>query len=247
MDPKPNTAPFGATQPPATSSAPVPTPPFNTNPPPMQPATVPQAQSLQSQSSTPTIITILLLIFLTPIGVIVMWLWPKWKIWVKVLVMILAVVPVIITGIFLSIVLVSINPTRQFQLANNTARQNYTSSIQGAVDQLKINNAGQFPPEVGSSLPVGVPVPLASSSGPGIVALCEYLTGVKGTDVYLSRLPIDPKVAEPYQKWKDCNDFDTGFVLIESGIPGSRITVEAPLMEKVAGDKSIEVSPEPQQ
>ncbi len=150
-------------------------------------------------------------------------------------------------GILLSITLVAINPTRQFQLANNAARQNYTSSIQGAVDQLKINYRGQFPPEVVSSLPVGVPVPLASSSGPGIVALCEYLTGVKGTDVYLSRLPIDPKVAEPYQKWKDCNDFDTGFVLIESGVPGARITVEAPLMEKVDEAKSTRMNPETQQ
>ena len=238
MDPKPNTAPFGATQPPATSSAPVPTPPFNTNPPPMQPAQAPVIQIVQHDSS-PTIVTILLLLFLAPIGIIVMWIWPKWKVWVKVLITLISVLPILF-AIIASVALVAINPAAQFRQANNAARQSYTNSIQGAVDQLKINNRGQFPPEVGSSLPVGVPVPLASSSGQGIVALCEYLTGVKGTDVYLSRLPVDPKVAEPYQKWKDCNDFDTGFVLIESGVPGARITVEAPLME-------AEASPMPQQ
>jgi hypothetical protein len=54
----------------------------------------------------------------------------------------------------------------------------------------------------------------------------------------MSKLPVDPKVDD--RTWKGCNDFDTGFVLIESGVPGARITVETPLME-------VEASPVPQQ
>jgi hypothetical protein len=36
--------------------------------------------------STKSIVTLLLLIFAFPVGVIVMWFWPKWAKWVKILV-----------------------------------------------------------------------------------------------------------------------------------------------------------------
>lgn len=247
MDPKPNPAPFGATQPQTTSSPPISTLPSSNTPLPIQPATAPQVLNQQPQNNTPTIVTVLLLIFLPPIGVIVMWLWPKWKVWVKVLVTIVPVLLMFVVGTLLSITLVAINPARQFKLANNTARKEYTRSISKAIDGLKLQNQGQFPPEVASSLPVGVPVPLASASGPGIITLCEYLTGVRGNEQYMSRLPIDPLVDKSYSTWKNCQNFDTGFVLIESGAPGSPITVEAPLMEKVEEYKTSGVSPVLQQ
>ncbi len=173
-----------------------------------------------------------------------MWIWPKWKVWVKVVITLISILPILLV-VLASVTLVAINPARQFRLANDASRQSYTNAIQGSVESLKIDNRGVLPPEVLASLPIDVPVPFASSSGPGIVALCEYLTGQRGTEAYMTKLPIDPKIGETYQTWKGCNDFDTGFVLIESGIPGTRITVEAPLMEAIEGDESRESSPLP--
>ncbi len=43
-----------------------------------------------------TLITALLLIFLNPIGLIVMWVWSGWKVWVKILVTVLSLIPVVL-------------------------------------------------------------------------------------------------------------------------------------------------------
>ena len=53
---------------------------------------------VKSNDSTPTIVTVLLLIFVFPIGVIVMWFWPKWKVWVKLLITLIAIIPIFFMG-----------------------------------------------------------------------------------------------------------------------------------------------------
>lgn len=236
MDPKPNTAPFGATQPPTTSSAPVPTPPFNTNPPPMQPA---QAQVIKVDvlpDWSPTIVTILLLLFLAPIGIIVMWIWPKWKVWVKVLITSISVLPILF-AIIASVALVAINPAAQFRKANNTTREVAVNTITRNLEQVIADNRGALPSEVLPAFVGAEPVSLASSSGPGMIALCEHLTGIKGSGSTMSRLPIDPSLLDKGEGWKSCQDFDTGY---EISVSGTQVTVTAPLME-------VEASPVPQQ
>lgn len=51
---------------------------------------------------TKTIITILLLLFATPVGIILMWVWTKWATWIKVVV---TVVPVVFFAIIMFFVL----------------------------------------------------------------------------------------------------------------------------------------------
>lgn len=47
---------------------------------------MPQQTQTGTSNDTKTLVTVLLLIFLYPIGVIVMMLWTSWKLWVKLLV-----------------------------------------------------------------------------------------------------------------------------------------------------------------
>lgn len=43
------------------------------------------AKTQGTSEDTKTIVTVLALLFAYPVGLIVMWVWPKWKIWLKIL------------------------------------------------------------------------------------------------------------------------------------------------------------------
>jgi ABC-type sulfate transport system permease component len=61
-----------------------------------------------TSDDTKTIVTVLLLLFVYPVGVVVMWFWTKWKTWVKLLVSLpLLFIPLLIFGAAL---LAAINP-----------------------------------------------------------------------------------------------------------------------------------------
>lgn len=51
---------------------------------------------------TKTIVTILLLLFATPVGIILMWVWTKWATWIKVVV---TVIPIIFFTLIMFFVL----------------------------------------------------------------------------------------------------------------------------------------------
>lgn len=70
----------------------------------------------ETSEDTKTIVTVLLLIFMTPIGLIVMWFWPKWQWWVKLLVSL----PIILgfIAVFSTILLIAVNPQAQIKRAN---------------------------------------------------------------------------------------------------------------------------------
>lgn len=87
--------------------------------------TPPQTQSQPHPSGTSedtkTIVTILLLIFVFPVGLIMMWIWTKWQVWVKVLVTAISVIPALLflgfIGIFAAGMLIAVNPKEQFEKA----------------------------------------------------------------------------------------------------------------------------------
>jgi hypothetical protein len=53
-------------------------------------------------------ITVLLLILFYPLGIIVMWFWPKWKLWVK---LALTVLPILLGVIYFSVIAAAVDPT----------------------------------------------------------------------------------------------------------------------------------------
>lgn len=74
------------------------------------------ADSQGLSHDTKTLITVILLIFVYPIGVILMWLWMPWKTWIKILVSLPVVI--IIIAILSSVFLVALNPRGQLDEAN---------------------------------------------------------------------------------------------------------------------------------
>lgn len=67
-------------------------------------------------NDTKTIVTVLLLTFVFPVGFILMWVWAPWRLWVK----LLASFPflVLFIGLFSVITLAVINPGVQIKKAN---------------------------------------------------------------------------------------------------------------------------------
>ncbi len=101
-------------------------------------------QSSGMSEDTKAIITILLLIFVFPVGIVMMWVWMKWPVWVKILITFVAIIPLfIIVGAISAIVLVSINPLERTREARDTVRLKDLVTLQES-----INNAVQANPSI---------------------------------------------------------------------------------------------------
>lgn len=112
-------------------------------------------QSAGTSEDTKTIITVLLLLFVTPIGIIVMWFWPKWKLWVKLLISIPTVLfSLFIAGVFFAAVLVSINTQRQFQRAECAALCEKDPNQEACINSCMLENE-EAPVDVEESLEEG--------------------------------------------------------------------------------------------
>lgn len=165
-----------------------------------------------------TAVTILLLIFLMPVGIILMWFWPKWSQGVKIAITILFGLGIFILPVFLSLVLVVINPARQFAQANNTQRRADVLVIITAVEQYSQDHQGQLP--LGSPVP-GEPPEAINSANTG-TEFCNALV-----PTYIAALPRDPSDGT----YIDCNSYDTKYQIAVSpatASESSHILVSAP-------------------
>lgn len=103
-------------------------------------------QSNQGASNdTRTIVTVLLLIFLFPIGFIVMWVWPKWPSWVKIIISL----PIVLffVGIFAAALFTVINPKAQMQKAACVTEcggnSQDTACVNACIQRSKQSNSSQ--------------------------------------------------------------------------------------------------------
>lgn len=79
----------------------------------------------EMSQDTKTIITILLLVFAYPVGLIMMFVWMDWAWWIKLLVVLIPILPfMMLVSFVIAIVLASINPTAQLNKANDTMARN---------------------------------------------------------------------------------------------------------------------------
>jgi type II secretory pathway pseudopilin PulG len=162
---------------------------------------------------TKTIIAVILLVTVFPIGVIYMWFAPKWPKWLKLIITIPALG---IPFILLAITLIAINPSRQFAQANDTKRAADINAIVNAVYQYQSDNM-EFPQEITES-----PTPISKSG----VDLCDDLV-----PNYLAALPTDPKSPTQGAVVLDCTtDYTTEYVISKDA--SGQITVSAPLTER---------------
>lgn len=120
-------------------------------------------------------------------------------------------VVIAILTILLSLVVVAVNPVRQFSKANDAKRLADISSIISAVQQYTSDNQGVLPSDISSDFK-----DISSDDAD----LCDILV-----PDYLAELPVDPDNGENIQ---DCDEnYNTGYE-IKKDSDSSRITVNAP-------------------
>lgn len=122
-----------------------------------------------------------------------------------------------ILAVLLSIVLIAINPARQFAQANNTQRRSDVGAILNAIHQYAADNRGNLP----AGMPVDGATASISAGGTG-EAFCNAIV-----PIYIAALPRDPSSGT----YTDCATYDTQYeVTVSTAAADStpRLTVSAP-------------------
>lgn len=118
-----------------------------------------------------------------------------------------------ILAILLSIVLIAINPARQFSQANNTRRRSDTTAILNAIGAYSADNKGV--------LPVGITATAQNISSLA-ANICSNLV-----PTYISALPSDPQAANGGAQVTTCaSAYDTEYQVVKDA--NNRVTVSAP-------------------
>ncbi len=121
-----------------------------------------------------------------------------------------------ILAVLLAIVLVAINPARQFSQANNTSRASNVNAILNAIHQYAADNKG--------ALPTGITTSVLSISDTGADVCADLVTR------YLAALPVDP-LTNNGAPVTDCTAaYVTNYTVVKSA-SDNRITVAAPAAE----------------
>src|SRR5471030_98904 len=122
-----------------------------------------------------------------------------------------------ILAVLLSIVLIAINPAKQFSQANNTKRRSDVNAILNAVDQYAADNSG--------TLPAGITATSTDIMKTGGVDLCAALV-----TKYVAALPVDP-LTNNGSPITDCTSaYDSNYWVSKSAAD-NRVTVIAPAVE----------------
>ena len=132
-----------------------------------------------------------------------------------------------ILGILLAIVLIAINPARQFAQANNTARRSDVNTLLNAIHQYAADNKGILPANMPAK---GNPAVLIRGTGGADV--CAAIS-----PTYVAQLPTDPTLN--VAAISDCTDaaYNTGYsVSVDSS---GRVTVAAPSAEAIGGTTPV--------
>ncbi len=121
-----------------------------------------------------------------------------------------------VLAVLLAIVLVAINPARQFSQANNTKRASDVQAILNAVTQYAADNRGTLPTGITSSATA------VSSTG---VDICSSLV-----PRYLAALPVDPLTNNGTPVATCSGAYNTNYQISVSATD-NRVTVAAPAAE----------------
>ena len=120
-----------------------------------------------------------------------------------------------IIAILAAIVIVAVNPARQFAQARNAQRESNVNAILNAVHQNMVDNNGEWTCASGD-IP-GTATTMASGSGYDI---CDCIV-----PTYLAEMPVDPSQGS----YTDCTSYDTAYTITEA--TANRVTVSAPNAE----------------
>lgn len=131
-------------------------------------------------------------------------------------------VVIAIIGVLFTIVLVALNPARQFAQARNTQRKSDINTLLNAIQQYYINNSAGFPSGVDGGSPTGTAREIGSSatSTPPMANICDAVT-----PEYVATMPLDPQDSS----YTDCTAYQTGYTVVVT--TDNRITIAAPSAE----------------
>ena len=118
-----------------------------------------------------------------------------------------------IIAVLAAVVLVAINPSRQFKLARDSQRVANVTAILNAVGQNMAENKGIF--QCAVAIP-NVDANISSTAGDVNIASCLVPT-------YISTLPFDPSKAGA--KFVDASDYDTKYSISQDAL--GRVKVSA--------------------
>src|SRR5258708_1647265 len=121
-----------------------------------------------------------------------------------------------VLAVLLAIVLIAINPARQFSQANNTKRASDVNALLNAIHQYAADNKG--------TLPVGITTSPLTIGTAGANICASLVT------TYLAALPVDP-LTNNGTPVTDCTaSHTTGYTVVKNATD-NRITVSAPAAE----------------
>ena len=127
-----------------------------------------------------------------------------------------------ILAILLAIVLIAINPAKQFGQANDTKRSSDVNAILNALNQYMADNKGVLPP---SASPITATASYIGNAA-GQIDLCSFLV-----TKYMADLPVDPTVGTRSYTTGNCTQasasYQTGY-MVSVSTSDNRLTVSAP-------------------
>lgn len=126
-----------------------------------------------------------------------------------------------IIAILAAVVIVALNPARQFAQARNTQRWSNVNTILNAVGQRMADNRGVFEQGCAAGAIPTSSTKMAVGAGNYDIAPCLVPT-------YISVMPFDPSA--PGAHYTSNTDYDTGYFIQRDAATG-RITVRAPSAE----------------
>lgn len=121
-----------------------------------------------------------------------------------------------ILAILASVVIVALNPARQFAQSRNAQRWANVNTILNALGQNLADNRGIFTCAAGA-LPTATSTKMAVGTGNYDVAPCIVPT-------YVASMPYDPSASGAH--YTSTSDYDSGYYVIQDAITG-RMTVAA--------------------
>lgn len=111
-------------------------------------------------------------------------------------------------AILATIVLIAINPGRQFKQARDSQRVSNVNAILNAIGQYTADNKGTIPAAITTT---------ATDISKGGIDICAALV-----PNYIAALPVDPSTGS----YTDCGTYDTKYTVVKDATTG-RITVSA--------------------
>ena len=128
-----------------------------------------------------------------------------------------------IIAILASVVIVALNPARQFAQARNTQRSSNVNAILNAIGQNMADNRGVFTCAAGALPGTATNMDDATSDPAGYnIAGCLVPT-------YLPSMPFDPSAAGA--GWTITSTYNSGYTVVQTGGSTGRVTVSAPATE----------------